>query len=267
MSETTLVALRTDTGERITIPDAPIELLRDLSDSHLLRCPQCGTELLLKAGPVRLHHFAHVSLETCSTLDHEPESESHRQGKLLLYTHFKQEATSGTIEQYLPATEQRADVYMQMPDGLRYALEFQQANNSVERWSERHRLYRSSGIADIWFLGQIRFQERQSDPPRSISAYDPLPVPRREYDAASGSFSARELEKSIVAVESQLTYLDPETGMITVLLVRSLSGNTMRAYRYRLPLADCKLIDGKLWTPLEPLLDDYRAYLAERDQR
>jgi hypothetical protein len=154
---------------------------------------------------------------------------------------------------------------MQMPNGLKYALEFQQANNSVERWNERHRLYRSAGINDIWFLGQIRYQERRTEPLHPITSYDPLPVPRQEFEAASGSFNARELEKAIVAVEHQLQYLDPETGMLTILLVRTLQGNTMRAYHYRLPLAECDLRDGKLWTPLEPLLADYRKYLAERE--
>lgn len=216
MSETTLVAIRSDTNERVTIGDVAIETLRSLSDAQLLRCPHCSSQLTLKAGPVRVHHFAHTNLADCSTIDYEPESDSHRQGKLLLYTHFRRAAAFGTIEQYIPATDQRADVYMEMPNGVKYALEFQQANNSVERWLERHRLYASAGIADIWFLGQIRYQERRSEPLHPITPYDPLPVPRQEFEAASGSFNARELEKAIVSVEHQLQYLDPETGMLTI---------------------------------------------------
>ncbi|MCC7450330.1 MAG: hypothetical protein IT324_23125 [Anaerolineae bacterium] len=260
MSETTLVATRTDTGERVTIGDLPVDALRTLSDNHLLICPHCSTPLILKAGAVRVHHFAHVSLTQCDAADHEPESDSHRQGKLRLYQHFRQGATLAALEYHLPQTDQRADVFMAMPDGQRYALEFQQANNSVAQWSERHSLYRSIGIHDIWVLGQVRYQARQSDPPGPISAYDPLPVPRDVFEASSGSFQARELEKAVASVDRTLYYLDPDSGLLTILLVRSLHGNTLRAYRYRVPLSDCALHDGRLWTPLDPLLDDYRRY-------
>ena len=264
MSNTTLVAIRSDTGERVTISDLPLDALRALSDNHVLHCPQCNSLLTLKAGPVRIHHFAHVNLADCDAFDHEPESDSHRQGKLLLYQTFRRGAAIATLEQHLPATDQRADVFIQMPDSTSYALEFQQANNSVARWNERHQMYRSIAVADVWFLGQVRYQERQSEPLHPISPYDPLPVPRHEFDAASGSFQARELEKAIFAAEPKLYYLDPETGLLTILLTRDLHGNTLRAYRYRVALADCTLRDGHLWTPLEPLLDDYRLNQKDR---
>lgn len=266
VSDTTLVATRTDTGERVTIGDVPVEALRTLSDDHLLICPHCRAPLILKAGVVRVHHFAHVSLTACAAADHEPESDSHRQGKLLLYRRFRQGAAFAALEYHLSHTDQRADVFIQTADGQRYALEFQQANNTVARWLERHRLYRSIGISDVWFLGQVRHQERQSDPPGPISPYDPLPVPRHAFDAATGSFQARELEKAVASVERTLYYLDPDTGLLTILLARSLHGNTLRAYRYRVPLADCGLQNGRLWTPLDPLLDDYRRYLTDQGQ-
>jgi len=266
LGETTLVAVRTDTGQRITVSDLPVETLRSLSDERLLRCPSCGTLLTLKAGPVRLHHFAHVSLADCDAFDHEPESDSHRQGKLVLYQHFRQGALNATLEQHLPQTDQRADVFIEMPGAagpIRYALEFQQANNDVARWLHRHGMYRDSGVADLWFLGQVRYQERRSEPLRPISPFDPLPVPRHDYEAASGSFHARELEKAILSVAPRLLYLDPDNAMLTILVGRDLHGNTLRAYRYRLPLASCSLRSGQLVTPLDPLLADYTRYLAE----
>src|SRR5262245_35108724 len=60
VSETTLVAIRIDTGERVAIGDVPTDTLRELSDQHLLRCPHCEGLLTLKAGSIRIHHFAHV---------------------------------------------------------------------------------------------------------------------------------------------------------------------------------------------------------------
>ncbi|HVO42137.1 MAG TPA: competence protein CoiA family protein [Aggregatilineales bacterium] len=260
MTVTTLVALRTDTSQRVTIGDLSIDELRNLSDAGLLSCVHCGSPLRLKAGSVRLHHFAHVSLTACDAADHEPESEDHRAGKLLLYQHFRRNAGMATMEQHLSATDQRADVYVEA-GAFRYALEFQQANNTVEHWTERHRMYRSAEMTDIWFLGQVRYHER--DALRPISPYDPLPVPRRVYGASSGEFGIRELEKAILQVTTELLFLDPEAAIVTILLARDsaqgiLHRNTLRAYCYQFPLANCVLHNGALWTPLDPLLQDYR---------
>ncbi len=260
MENTTLVAVRSDTGEALAIGDTDSALLRKLSDVRLLRCPHCNGLLQLKAGAVRLHHFAHVSLAECSYADHEPESDTHRLGKYVLYQHFRRGAVDAALERWLPATEQRADCYVQRPDGQGYALEFQQANNTLDRWNERHHLYNSQGLRDIWFLGAVRYQESTSEPLKPISAYDPIPVPRDVYGAASGGFRVRELEKAIVAAENRLIYLDPETEMLTILLARGLHANTLRAYRYMLPLAAAELRSDGLWTPLEPLLSSYRQY-------
>ncbi len=263
MSSTSLVAMRADTGDQLTIGDADLALLRQLSDSHLLRCPQCASLLTLKAGTVRLHHFAHVNLSACGAADHEPESDLHRLGKFTLYQHFRRGAQAAALERWLPATEQRADCFIQMDNDHGYALEFQQANNTVERWNERHHLYQSLAISDLWFLGSVRYTPSASEPPRPISAYDPIPVPRDQFGALSGGFRVRELEKAIAAVEKRLIYLDPETELLTLLLVRSVHGNTARAYHYQLPLSSAALRNGTLWTPLEPLLADYHQYLLK----
>lgn len=255
-AQTTLIALRTDTGERLTIDDLPLDELRVLSDARQLICPYCRGPLMLKAGAVRVHHFAHLNLDACSAADHEPETDEHRQGKLLLYRAFRPGAVMAEIEHHLPATDQRADV-MVLAD-RRYALEFQQANNTADRWAARHALYAEQGIADIWFLGQARYQE--IEPPEPISPYDPLPVPRAGYDAASGRFRTREMERQMLLVAPILSYLDPDTGIVTLLVERDIRHYTLRAYRYRFPLTECRLQHGGLWTPLDPLLADYRAF-------
>ncbi len=264
VENTTLVALRADTGERLAIGDVEIAQLRELSDAKLLTCPHCGGALRLKAGAVRLHHFAHVSLAECSYADHEPESDSHRLGKFALYRHFRSGAQVAQLEYWLPQTDQRADCFVRNAEGHGFALEFQQANNTIERWNERHQLYRGSGLSDVWFLGALRYAESASEPLRPISNYDPMPVPRDRFEAAAGAFRVRELEKAILAAEHRLIYLDPETEMLTILLARSLSANTLRAYSYRLPLSAAELRGAALWTPLDPLLVDYAHYRANR---
>lgn len=262
-SDTTLVAIRIDTQARIAIEDLPPEAMRSLSDRRLLICPHCGGELTLKAGPVRVHHFAHLNITTCAAVDHEPENDSHRRGKLALYHRFREGVTFAALEHHLPVTDQRADVFIETSGG-RYALEFQQVNT---RWSERHALYQALPVSDIWFLGQVRYSP--TDLLRPIPRYDPLPVPRDVFQAASGMFRVREVEKAMLRVGPMLYYLDPDSEDVTILLGRDLAEDlehrqAVRAYHYRLPLAACELRDGKLWTPLEPLLDAYRQYLSER---
>lgn len=259
---TTLVAVRTDTGQRVSIGDTPEDSLRILSDERLLRCPHCGTPLVLKAGPVRVHHFAHVNLNACA--GSEPETESHRAGKLVLYEHFRAGALDAAMEYSLPESGQRADVYVRTAEA-RYALEFQQANNSAEQWAERHTHYRQAGLADVWFLGQVRYQPATGEPVRSISPYDPRPVPRHVYSASAGAFKVREMERAMLEALAEepdrlpiLYYLDPDSSDVTALIARELRNNTLRAYRYVVPLGACELRAGRLWTPLTPLLNDYR---------
>lgn len=255
-SGTTLVAQHRESGKRLTIADSDLDDLRQLSDARLLICPFCDGLLTLKAGSVRVHHFAHVDLEACRTADHEPETDAHRAGKLTLYRRFQSSAADAALEQHLPATDQRADVYIakQEDDNLRrYALEFQQANNSAARWQERHQMYNDQGINDIWLLGQVRYQQVETLEP--ISVYDPLPVPHTEFEAAAGVFRIREMEKQMLLYSPLLHYLDPDTQIVTLLVKRTLHANTLRAYHYRFPLTACDLRDGKLLTPLSAALD------------
>jgi hypothetical protein len=265
---TTLVARRTDTGEVLNVAD-DLALLRALSDQRALVCPHCGSPLVLKAGHVRLHHFAHQSLAECTYLDREPETESHRLGKFLLYQQFKTGAQEAALERHLPQTDQRADCYIRATNGRAYALEFQQANNSVDRWNERHALYRSQAIADLWFLGSVRYQESASQPAHAVSPYDPLPIPRDRFNASAGVFRVREMERAILAHEARLIYLDPDTRLLTILIPRGPVGAasiSIRAYAFRVPLEETALQDGRLASPLDPLLAEYYDLKRTRNQ-
>src|ERR1041384_3009474 len=71
-------------SRRVTIGCQPEDLLRRLSDNRILACPGCGGALVLHAGAVRAHHFAHLPGAVCSLPQSEPETEEHRAGKLLL---------------------------------------------------------------------------------------------------------------------------------------------------------------------------------------
>ncbi|GAB4546197.1 MAG: hypothetical protein OHK0023_05430 [Anaerolineae bacterium] len=249
-STTTLVASHAQSGELLVMGDVPLDTLRELSDHGLLRCPHCGGLLRLKAGTIRLPHFAHVALAECHARDSEPESEAHRAGKLALYQHFRQGASHAALEYPVRPTNQRADVFI----APKYVLEFQQANNTFDQWCERHRLYASQGLLDVWFLGQIRYTEAQRERLRPISPYDPRRMPRDTYEASAGAFRVRELERAILETFGVLYYLNPEDDRVTCLLPRELNANTLRAYRYIFPLNQCHLNDAGLWTPITPFV-------------
>lgn len=247
-----LVARHAPTGKLITIGDLPTEQLRLYSERGELRCTECGALMRLRAGNIRQHHFAHVNLAQCTARYAEPESESHRLGKMALYRHFQREASFAQLEWRIQATDQRADVFV----APNFALEFQQASLSAEQWRERQHLYESVNIHAIWFLGQRRYAEARSESVRPISIYDPTPVPRHEFEAAAGAFRVREMERAMLETFPMLYYLDPYSEMLTILLPRSWHAQTLRAYRYRLPLALARLTPDGLWTPLHAQLDE-----------
>ena len=143
---------------RVTIGlDAP-ETLRLLSDARSLTCPGCAGTVILHAGTVRAHHFAHLPGAVCTLPVSEPETEEHRAGKLLIAEWLRAclPDSEVLIEAFLPATGQRADVLAVLPDRSRIALEYQCAHLTAREWRRRHRQYRESGIRDLWLLGGSR---------------------------------------------------------------------------------------------------------------
>ena len=97
---------------RVTIGLTPPEELRRLSNDRLLTCPGCGSPVILHAGTVRAHHFAHLPGTVCNSPQTEPETEEHRAGKLLIAQWLRICLPDADIivEAHIPETNQRADV-------------------------------------------------------------------------------------------------------------------------------------------------------------
>ena len=98
--------------KRVTIGLTPPEELRRLSNARLLTCPGCGSPVILHAGTVRAHHFAHLPGTVCNSPQTEPETEEHRAGKLLIAQWLRIYLPDADIivEAHIPETNQRADV-------------------------------------------------------------------------------------------------------------------------------------------------------------
>ena len=111
-------------SRRVTIGWDPPERLRALSDGRELTCPGCGAPVVLHAGSVRAHHFAHLPGAVCTLPQTEPETEEHRAGKLLLARWMRERVPDAevTVEAYIPDTGQRADILLEIkPSRLHHA--------------------------------------------------------------------------------------------------------------------------------------------------
>lgn len=216
--------------ERVTIGfDAP-ERLRQLSDARSLTCPGCAGAVVLHAGTVRAHHFAHLPGAVCTLPVSEPETEEHRAGKLLLAEWLRASLPDAEvlIEAFLPTTNQRADVLAVLPDRSRIALEYQCAALTAREWRRRHQQYREADIRDLWLLGGSRLLTMCSEEPSSAETTE------------AGSKSAgkpvllrtTELERTLVWEGAPLLFLDSVGERMEIgLLARFRPDADAQAYR------------------------------------
>lgn len=150
------VARRKGTDERIDI--TTIEMPRVVLKPGECVCQMCGAEMIVKAGQIRQHHFAHVA--TCTTeYKSHPESQAHRDAKKFLATHLCeqfQEYAGAVIEYEVPIREvmRIADLLVTFPTGWRVAHEVQLASITTEELQERTNDYTLAGIDVVWWLGR-----------------------------------------------------------------------------------------------------------------
>jgi hypothetical protein len=197
-------------AKRVTIGLDAAEELRQLSDARALTCPGCGAAVVLHAGTVRAHHFAHLPGTVCRLPQSEPETEEHRAGKLLLARWLRVSLPDAEVivEAHLPATQQRADVLAIIggPDGntRRIAIEFQCANLTAREWRRRHQLYRSAEIEDLWLVGGSRLIHEAAVPTPGPDGVQAMPANGVNLIAIRTS----ELERTLLWDGAPLLFLD-----------------------------------------------------------
>jgi competence CoiA-like predicted nuclease len=81
------IAIRKATGERIDI--TTIENPRAVLKSGECLCQLCCAPMILKAGLVRQHHFAHAG-RCIDAYQSHPESPAHQDAKRYLATHLRE---------------------------------------------------------------------------------------------------------------------------------------------------------------------------------
>ncbi|MGD6792894.1 competence protein CoiA [Metabacillus indicus] len=115
-------------------------------------CPVCEHPLDLKAGSIKILHFAHQKLKSCR-IEHESESDYHLNGKIQLYLWLKsQDMVQTEMERYFPEIMQRPDVYTDTGQ-RKIAVEFQCSSIPAAQFYKRTSQYKQANIEPLWILG------------------------------------------------------------------------------------------------------------------
>ena len=119
-------------------------------------CPACGEAVILKAGSVRVPHFAHMN--RCPV---KPEGETprHLTGKRVLFQWFIRQGYRPQLEWYIPDIQQRPDLMIEH-DGRSFAVEFQVSPISVKELLTRTKAYLARNIFPLWFVDRAHIRER-----------------------------------------------------------------------------------------------------------
>ncbi|MGE8079508.1 competence protein CoiA [Peribacillus loiseleuriae] len=147
-------------GKIITIPEnIPKERVVEWQTNHYY-CPCCTAELILKAGQIKIPHFAHKKTSAC-TASSEPESEYHLLGKRKLFQWFVNNHIETEMEPYLPEIRKRPDILIYYKEQS-YAIEFQCSPISEEVFLSRTKSYQEAGIKPIWILAEKRIKRKKT---------------------------------------------------------------------------------------------------------
>ena len=113
-------------------------------------CPCCNGKLHVKAGKIKIPHFAHAINEACDYAS-EGESEEHLEGKRSLYDWFRKQGMAVVLEKYIPQIKQRPDLYLECREA-NYAIEFQCSALPLDVIKKRTLTYRKANIIPLWIF-------------------------------------------------------------------------------------------------------------------
>lgn len=119
-------------------------------------CPVCGGELAVKLGLQKAPHFAHKQNKSCS-IDIEPESAYHLEGKRQLYVWLKTQQASPILEPYIKNINQRPDIMAKIK-GRMLAVEYQCATLAPDVFQKRTEGFKQAGIIPQWIVGRSRLK-------------------------------------------------------------------------------------------------------------
>ncbi len=112
-------------------------------------CPACGSDVILRQGTIKIHHFAHKPPVTCSY--GKGETEEHRRAKKgIAETLRKQGVANVELEKRIGNSI--ADVYCEMADGKKVAIEVQISKLTMREIADRTWAYQVQGVFVLWLV-------------------------------------------------------------------------------------------------------------------
>ncbi|PLT30371.1 competence protein CoiA [Peribacillus deserti] len=172
-------------------------------------CPCCEQNVILKAGKIKIPHFAHRDIDSCSSYA-EPESEYHLQGKLILYQWLADQGYKVFLEAYLKEINQKADLYFEACN-KKYVIEFQCSVIPQDLFIKRTLAYQRAGIHPIWILGSRQLHHKRGESYRLsgfewLFAFNESPYPSLLSFCPSTSVIHK--LQSIIPFSAQLAFAD-----------------------------------------------------------
>ena len=133
------------------------EQLKKWAAKKILLCPACGKPYEYCHGKVKSPYFRHMDKEQCEDKYFESETEEHISGKRDLYEWIKKQdgVTDAVLEGWIPLTKQRPDIMFKYK-GQQCIIEYQ-CTPIASEYYERHELYKTAGIKDIWICGTLKY--------------------------------------------------------------------------------------------------------------
>ncbi len=119
-----------------------------------LKCEECGTEVILKFGSIKIPHFAHKfdSSNSCFYKNY-PESEERRNAKFLIYNYLKECYGSQKVQINCKCISGiRSDFFIEISDNHKIAVELQRLDLETKDWDRKNKLYKQNKIIPIWIL-------------------------------------------------------------------------------------------------------------------
>lgn len=133
------------------------DYLKKLTKDKKILCPVCKKPYEYCHGEITSPYFRHMDKNRCKVKYSELETEEHIQGKKDLHEWIKkQDGVSNVIlEAWIPETRQRPDIMFDY-NNKKYVIEYQ-CSPIASEYIERHKLYESINVHDIWICGTEKY--------------------------------------------------------------------------------------------------------------
>lgn len=193
-------------------------------------CPECGNNLKFRSGTFR-PHFWHGK-NNCTYSYSEPESETHINGKTLLYDWLRSLYPKADVqlEWKIEETNQRSDVIVIHENGEKWAFEFQCTPISESVWLERHSLYKQADVHDFWIMSS------------GVNNY--------LYEKEKSFRLSKDLEKAIFKTNGLAYYLDVGKQLFHVIRGGEFETKTILIdsdYFFSLPIDESRVVGLEIW--------------------